>query len=953
MHIQFSTFLDGAEWTHTNPALGAIRTGSVGLQSHLEGRLGLAPNSVPQSDRILEMQRILIMLDTPDAYFHESLQADPFATARHLLQRRDELVYAGWDGGALTEGGRRLDCLASIEKQAVGALHGPADNLLLVRNRLISWKSKLTKAQQAGPGIKGLRLTAIELCQDRSYYHPVWQSILDLLEQIGVSIHERALPDAQHEDRNSGYGKVEEKKAAEARTQPRAKSTAKAANVGLPGSGVTNLKQLQARFAGEEASRAGSKKSVGKLHPQEQKKENEAAGADLLALNEDDQSLLRISGHDEWSLAIHLAAYLAADPERNRDLAIIAANSEVLDAALAEFGLPPIGTGNVGATSVAEVMEIWLQLIWRARDKSLILAFLAHPLCPMSGSIRWPLISALADSDPNKSADWSQATELRTFLDEASLQSSTESQQMIAQRLDWLHMQCRSRVHLNPGFALLLETCKKLKTMVERQPVEGWAQLRRYIRTVAPSGSSRIAGAGPWRIVDHPGQLTDPCTTLIWWGFQDETLSSLYWSPEERKALESAGCSLESLEPARREREAARNAIRLTAANVLFYDTQTSAGESAFVHPFWDEIAAAFGAKQVGRLIRSPERAEDSKLAGRTITTIEDSVLEAPAPVDQIAVTALEPRSHFSYSSMTALLGCPAKYGFHYLLGLKSSPAVPDPKEHNILGSLAHLIVDRLIQTDPAISEAKAIAGAQKLFDETLPSALPNLLLPERNAERLVLRERMSRAVGHLMRTMQEQGLQFLESEQAINRTWKGAGGEEIPITGRIDLTLRDSGGRSAAVDLKWQNSSRRRRTEIEEGEALQLATYAWLLSEENEEPGAAYYMLKQNELLAASGMQSLQTVHAPEIGSTLNEIWQRATNSLEQSIEDLKKGHLPVSGVIQERESRDRGHTLAKVQKNLKEELRNRGEMYVSPECQYCSYGNLCGQNGGFDERY
>ena len=51
-----------------------------------------------------------------------------------------------------------------------------------------------------------------------------------------------------------------------------------------------------------------------------------------------------------------------------------------------------------------------------------------------------------------------------------------------------------------------------------------------------------------------------------------------------------------------------------------------------------------------------------------------------------------------------------------------------------------------------------------------------------------------------------------------------------IPFTGYADLLLRDKEGNPFILDMKWSGSSRYRKEEVEQGDALQLATYSWLL---------------------------------------------------------------------------------------------------------------------------
>lgn len=86
--------------------------GPLALLEWIEGQLGLKGPKVPWTDRVIVYHQALRR--ATDAVFAQSFQVDPWATASHLLKRRDALLLAGWDP-SLESGVRIVDDIAFLE----------------------------------------------------------------------------------------------------------------------------------------------------------------------------------------------------------------------------------------------------------------------------------------------------------------------------------------------------------------------------------------------------------------------------------------------------------------------------------------------------------------------------------------------------------------------------------------------------------------------------------------------------------------------------------------------------------------------------------------------------------------------------------------------------------------------------------------------------------------------
>ena len=116
MIIRFSAYGDGPR----NPqesAVGETVVGPAGLLGLLEQYWGLQRPETSQAVRIGQYVQCLASHTAGNRFYSKSFEADPWETARTLLEWRDELILAGWQGQPLLEGSR-IAVLAEVEGSA-------------------------------------------------------------------------------------------------------------------------------------------------------------------------------------------------------------------------------------------------------------------------------------------------------------------------------------------------------------------------------------------------------------------------------------------------------------------------------------------------------------------------------------------------------------------------------------------------------------------------------------------------------------------------------------------------------------------------------------------------------------------------------------------------------------------------------------------------------------------
>lgn len=180
MRIVFGMQLDGTIWSNEKASIGEVRTGPMGLLSILETRLGIGMQSVHPVHRIDEYMKRLQLIDRESGWFHESFTIDPWSTARQLLEWRDELVEAGWNGQAIPSGSPRLNALAELECSDAPLIGGRSDRLQTV----------ITSLKRGRPAHIG----SIILIEPTSILPPVWRHVIELLQSQGTDITCLSIP---------------------------------------------------------------------------------------------------------------------------------------------------------------------------------------------------------------------------------------------------------------------------------------------------------------------------------------------------------------------------------------------------------------------------------------------------------------------------------------------------------------------------------------------------------------------------------------------------------------------------------------------------------------------------------------------------------------------------------------------------------------------------------------
>lgn len=813
--------------------LHAAVVGPSGLIEVLSVQLGLTgPRSV-EAVRIAAYAAKLraSLAAAPDAFFAASFARDPWASAKTLLGWRDQLVTSGWAGRPV--GAQRIDELARVEAEGPSLPPGTADRLCEVMAALADRPH--------------LAIGSLGLVQPRSMLAPPFRRLVDCLEADGVAVHEPAAPSLGPDN---------------------------------------DLQRIQT-FLG-----AGAPRPL-----------------------EGDGSFVTVDADTALMAAEALAEWLVAGSEQDLAGTVVVSSdgdTALLDRALQARGLPALGQSAPSPWRGAlQVLPLAFATCWAPFDAKALLDLLLLPRPPIGRSAARKLARALAREPGTGAAAWGRAwsdleAELaERFADHPS--AGTEIARRLERWREWTTGGLYRRADGIPAEAarriagrvgqwaietdagaqdpLLLAVAAAARALAQAIDVLGQDPLpallvERMIEQVLADGAvnpDHLATAGGLRCVQNPAAIWGPVERLVWWDFKGpgERVPTTPWSRAEIAALAAAGCMLEPA-PA----TAARigwgyaNAIRQTRERVLLIRPALSGGEETVSHPLAHQLHPL--TEPAGARIRwSAEQLldeADHALAGRHLKRDLAHVVSPPQarahwPLSATAIDKLAERRE-SATSFERLVDCQLRWMLLDVLRLSRGRFAELPSSDQLLGNLAHEIANWVLRPGPVADADDILSQVDAVFDTLLSAIAAPLQQPEFAGELAAARTRVPAALAELARLLRQKGLEVVGTE--LDREAQFPDG--LSVLGRLDLLVRHPTEGLGVIDLKWTKSVKRRRTELAEGRALQLATYGAIADPDGGAAPGAYYLLNQRRLIGPPG--AVVADEAVEAARSLVETW-------------------------------------------------------------------------------
>lgn len=782
-----------------------------------------------------------------DTHFYKaSFEADPFATAENLLERRDELLLAGWDFSVSSDLPPRLRVFAEIEallrqQMTTASGHSPPGLSEGYADRFCKVLAALDKQK--------LPFSTVKLNEPLELLPRHLQRLFAKMAACGTSL-----------------GQLH------AAEQPSMPSPANRP--------LTDLQKFQRRLQQPMGTWDKTLSNDGSLLLLKSKRSGEAAT--WLA------QLMRRNQQPGEAASIHLLI-----PESSRDL----------DVALVQEGLPSLGLPSASlARPALQILKLVPAFLWEPVDPYKLLEFLSLSAKPLPEDLSARMAAQIAAMPGMRSEKWkgmidSYFAELeakaaenraikvaevrrqyqfwfeRTRHQAGSKVPKDEIAKLYRYVSDWAFSAYEEFGNRNTSFLVLREQARRTAELLETLPEAelSYLELERIVRTIFEAApvvlQEEEAGHLPYAI--HPAGFTGHVPEIWWCNFTQQEAPHFFsrWYKEERDYLNNLQVMTDTpeLENARMlwQQELP---VRMARERLLLVIPDTVNGEMAVPHPLFGDLQAAFdnleAITQEVNLDLPP--AERFSALSAHFSLPESCRLELrqrgrPRPFLKISNFGGFQREHESLTSLEALLYYPYLWVFKYKLKLWKSPIlsiVPDPA---LKGNLAHRLFELLLKEDYASMDRPSL---ERWIDREMARLLMRegtvLLLYGREPERVQFANKLKYAAWSLIQQLRTNGWRVLATEKALDGTFpvylSNPDHPRIPVTGIADLVLERDNGELAVLDFKWRNSSHRKRM-LQNEEDLQLAFYSRLTSPAGQWAHTAYFILEKGELLARNNL--------------------------------------------------------------------------------------------------
>lgn len=849
MRIRFGWTLDRAPWqsqantrsdgtTGTRSSGTTVVTGPLGLLGILQTRLGTTRPSVDRPIRIAQYRSLLAQADHP--WYRRSFAKDPWNTAHHLLELRDDAIEAGWKPATDSQdysAHPRLDALAAVESLVV--VGPPLDTTAtLVPGRADDVRETLELLRLHGVSWP-LGIDSIELRDKRDTLPQVWQDILGAVEAAGVTVTEAA-------------GPTEAPKLTIVRG-PDNWSTAEAAARYLAN---VNDRQRICIIAGD---------ATAVLDQQLARRQAPTLGiADSNAANPSAQIL-----------PVFLGAVLPPTDIRR----------------VAEFLHLSFGTNDASTTASS--------LVPQGVSSVLLQVLTQEPGISSDPESAWmraldQLKSRTAENSDTATRAWETAQALDGFLrtrppavdsDELDLASLDPALDWLATRLRRLSGNRTADTAQDDTTELIAEAATHLASFRAAISRLGTNTIRvRELFDIAESSAptaTRVdahAQAADWTVVTSPAEVPEGSDTVVWWCSQrSATSANETWDPDEVDALAQSGVRISTSTEKERLRQAAELDGLRAAVDLICFCPETSRGEPVTLHPVLSRLAEDIAAADGEHF---PDASVDTVLTDPTVArSVADLITDETWQLDDVAIpTSIVSLEQFtapsrvsrvlegdlrhllpetlSFSQIDQLLSDPLGWTLERGLGLRRGFTFDIPTDNRMIGNLVHAVVEDLVQArNDSDNSAISPAGVGKTFDRLVPRFASELLLPGQLARKNTIRSTATASLVHLFTTLSNRGITIVGAETGFDHDWVlTVAGEAmtVQLRGQRDLEGAFSDSRPAIIDLKWANYEKRYRTMIDDGEAVQLSVYSHTIdSPTGANPITAYFMLKQGRFIS------------------------------------------------------------------------------------------------------
>ncbi|MEM6398491.1 MAG: PD-(D/E)XK nuclease family protein [Bacteroidota bacterium] len=838
----------------------------IGLLHYLEGFYGFVAQTERQDFLRVERYRQLLRNDLaqhPSVFYAASFQADPLATAEHVLSLRDELIEAAYPLHKIPPDKcpSRIKTLHRLEQNLLLSQEdnpwplGVADRLQRQLNSMgggmhpVLWVKLHEPFNLLDPGSQRL-LKKLADCGDFVQYLrgpklPKKDTDLGVWQAVALSGQEQTeghFPAASHAEPPSDFI---DRWVAEGQKMPR------------------DFGSGENRYIDVSSYRNAQLKADG--------------------------SLLILKAARETHISAYLSKLLKLNPAWSPSV-LMAKKRQTLDLALRMEGLPSMG---VPSTSMArpslQVLKLVPTFLWEPVDLRKLHEFLKLIVKPLDRTLGYRLSTALSDSPGIFSEAWFFALDQYLMeelprriardnrVDPEAIQEQynfwfrrtrypidgrapkTEVRKLFTYLVNWVKDRTDEDKDDAIGLKTLAAQAKRAVELIDQIDEDQLSPLQvdRIVRTVYEAAPANFQSEqlGSLPAAFHPAAVCADVPELIWWDFVQEEADYFFsnWYQNEIEFL--AAYEVYPLSPAaknQRQMWSRSRPLLFTRDRLVLCCPDYVVGSEVSTHPLLGELEAMFGDDLQSIIVDLDKDAEQNILDWPSpgFSSLELVPMErtrAFVSIDQPG--RMHRRQYESPSSIERYIYHPHQWVFQYGLLIKPSRQPALSLGTRLRGLLAHRFMERIFAEQKSLGE-----WAQSDISRWVTQNEPDILRREGGLlleygfepDRVQFRRQIQRAAWALICSLREDGWREIQSEIELEGQISG-----LELKARADLLAKKQDGTLAVVDLKWRGKTRFSNL-IRNREEIQLNLYAQLLEQSHKATVlTAYYLLSNARMLA------------------------------------------------------------------------------------------------------
>ena len=855
MKLIFGLELDGQAYPGTPiNAAGILKVGPNSLLNLLETHLGLSGH--PNNEEYLRIeafrQACLHLLEKDQPFFLRSFQADPFATAANLLERRDELLLAGWDFNISENIPNRLQTIAQLEDLFRSGIFqlpvGFADRVTFLKTALKNHQHPFEAIELVEP----FELLPYYL-QDlfKLLKNPDCQIIEPVSKAIDHPISDLELFQAHLLRQNPGSSK-----------QP------------LKGDGSLLLFEAHrstdaAQFVAALLRKNPDFKPLCLIPEKFPALDNAFIQEGLPSLGIQTSSLARPS----LQLLKLTPAFLWQPMDPYKVLEFVNLTVKPIDDGLANL------IANQIARRPGTHGEDWKKAIQR-------------------------YINFKGNQGKKIEAQYEFWFERKRYSPDSQV-PKIEILELFNHLQEWAKLLYED--HKDGTFQslrVLSEQAKRICEMLLALPETELSrlQIERIVRTIYEPAAVLLqeAEVGHVPFIQRAGAIHGPAKATLWWNFiqNEPTFFFSKWYKNEIAYLQKFK---HKLEPPERENQRALwhriQPILQTQAQLLFFIPSSVNGEAVNPNPLYGDLEAGFSNLEKIRFsVDQQATLQPLKAYFKLPDFVQLPLQQLGQPAPFIEINRLKSnfqRPEETYSSLRDLFYYPYQWVFRHRILLKKSSLLSVVPDETLMGNLAHHLFELLLQQDAVLEWDKI--DLENWIDQEMKHLFEKegavLLLYGREPERIGFLNRIKFAAWSLLHSIRENGWKI----QAIETKLQGKI-SDLQIKGIADLVLA-KGEEKAIIDLKWRGAGWRQRL-LKNEEDIQLILYSNMLPTENHWPHTAFFIINQGKLIARNNVafeQAIAVSPEADVEEVNQRIWEKMVKTLEWRRAQLKNGQIEV----------------------------------------------------------